>query len=665
MFLLHRPHQVQYEHKSVEITALPVLYSGSVSSLTLLQFCGAKALTDSEAPFTFAPECTDYVSGTDGDQPTFTAGGNAIGTKGGKVYLDFKAPAAPHFKPNPNGREDGWINQAVLVATAAGANSSRNKDGWLTYNDDDKTGVGGYSPRLRYSTTTPSIVDGARAATPNVPPTDPTKKDAACVVATAVDLLGNESKLPAAGKACAAAAGYKTALDALKTANEGTSQEAKDDALAAIPAGLRGGLDVSAPTIAFSTASPKANASSLKNFQVQVSDTGGATGKSGLDSDPVLAKIVVRNAKNDLICGDQKDVGGPVGEEKITGECVLAATGIDFNDPLATTKGLGSSTKTNGYYTFTAVSQDKAGNRSEEVMRTAVNDGTAPTVGLIVGGYAKGAWSLTATLTDNLSVKQYWAEARDDIGGLTGAIILPREGSTAVDAYNAPTLTQSHLTSFTMMNYRALQTASIDAVPGTIDSILVVGTDHSGKSHRVGVAGTALGATTTLARFGTDAGALGTGGRDAAQQSENQNAAAATQWNDNQNTEGTSIRFKRDEVFQDFIVIDDESDADVVELRATLRGTAGYKKAVAEVTGDNPATDATETDFVLTAEVRGTEGLVNNPASRVDFYAAVDLKSTGSGDGTDRVPPVPDGAGTDNDPVDALVFLGSSECCRR
>ena len=85
-----------------------------------------------------------------------------------------------------------------------------------------------------------------------------------------------------------------------------------------------------------------------------------------------------------------------------------------------------------GYYTFTALAQDEAGNKSEQVVRTALNDDEDPELGLIVGGYSKGAWSLTATLTDNLSLKAYWAEVTDEIrldGSNTSVIILPREGS--------------------------------------------------------------------------------------------------------------------------------------------------------------------------------------------------------------------------------------------
>ena len=623
---------------SVEISALAVSYSSgaAVSSVTLLPFCDDDAATDTEAPFSFPVDCDGFQSESVGTTPMFNVDGAVIDSEGGKVYLDFKAPDAPHFNVDPNEREDGWVNPTVDFLGEF--KKDKNDDGWLFYNEDEE-GVGGYAPQLRFSSTTPSIVDGAREATPNALPTAPTKKDAACVIATAVDLLGNESKLPSAGSACVAAAKY-------------VEREDGD-----YPGGLRAGLDVTAPTIEFSPASPKEDASSLKEFQLQVADPGGSTGKSGLHSNPVLSKVEARDADNDVLCGDDKDLGvGGGGSESLTGECKLAAVdddgnyiGVEFNDPLATTSGLADA-DVDGYYTFTAVAQDKAGNRSEEVVRTAANDGADPELGLIVGGYDKGSWSVTATLTDNLSIKQYWAEATENItleGGAGDLIILPREGSVTVDEYNSPDLTQSHLTTLTMQVYRALQAAGPSDAPAAIDAIRVVGTDHGGRDNSEEALAAVLGSTATLAtldRFGRR--------ETAAQQEQGEGADAAERWNDNEDASGVDILYARDEVFQDFAVKDDEDDGDVLELRASITGTAAYAEAVAGV-ADDQDTDVDEE----VEEVRGQEGLVNNPASRVDFYAAVILKPSGTGDeaNPNDVPPAPDGAGDE-----ALVFLGSA-----
>ena len=612
---------------SVEVNALPVLFSGSdVSSLTLLSFCGEDAATDSEAPFSFSVDC-DETSDKDGDgeKPEFSIGGNEIDVKAKAVYLDFDGPPAPHFNADPNGREGGWINEAVLVATSAGEfHRTRNKDGWLVYNDDGE-GVGGYQAVLRFSSTTPTIVDGARGGAPNALPTAPTKANAACVIATAVDLLGNESGLPRAGSDCVTAANYVGEED--------------DDGNMTYPAGLRAGLDVAAPTIAFSPASPKANASSLKEFQVQVADAGASsTGRSGLHSTPVLSMVEARDADNDVLCGDDKDLGvDGGGEESVSGVCELAG-GIGFNDPLATTDGL-SDADVAGYYTFTAVAQDKAGNKSEAAVRLAVNDDEAPELGLIVGGYSKGAWSLTATLTDDLSLKAYWAEAFDNLDidgqGASDVLILPREGSVAVDEYNSADLTQSLLTTppVTMQTYRAMQAAGPGDAPAAIDSIRVVGTDHGGGSGSASALQAALGATTSLDRFGLQAAATGLAAGDGTGEFEDE-----------------ALTYARDEVFQTFTVEDDKSDADVLELRATITGTTGYTEAVAEVVADPTADPPIE----AVAAVPGVEGLVNNPVSRVDFYASVALKNVGTTD-VNRVPPAPGGVGDE-----ALLFLGSA-----
>ena len=68
-----------------------------------------------------------------------------------------------------------------------------------------------------------------------------------------------------------------------------------------------------------------------------------------------------------------------------------------------------------------------------------------------------------------------------------------------------------------------------------------------------------------------------------------------------------------------------------VELKATATGTL-FTAPTPAVLGDDPSTtDVTETDFVTTAAVDGTQGLRNNPLTRVDFYAAVNAAAGGNG----------------------------------
>ena len=177
---------------AVKITAVPVMYSGgSAASVGIVEFCGDEPAA-ATGPFVFTPEC----EGTGDHTATFTADGAEIGVLNSDVfplYLDYDGPSAPIFSPNPNNREDGWVN---LTVDFGGEQGTKNKDGWLTYNDDDDSGVGGYQPVLKYAED--DDIEDARAAAPlslaNLP--GESEADAYCAVVSAVDLLGNESSLP-------------------------------------------------------------------------------------------------------------------------------------------------------------------------------------------------------------------------------------------------------------------------------------------------------------------------------------------------------------------------------------------------------------------------------------------------------------------------------------
>ena len=67
--------------------------------------------------------------------------------------------------PNPNDREDGWVNLAVDFTGETEDHQQKPDDGWLSYNDDD-AGVGGYNPLLRYAAKpkTGEHIDAAIAA---------------------------------------------------------------------------------------------------------------------------------------------------------------------------------------------------------------------------------------------------------------------------------------------------------------------------------------------------------------------------------------------------------------------------------------------------------------------------------------------------------------------
>ena len=569
---------------SVEISALAVSYSSgaAVSSVTLLQFCEDDAATDSEAPFSFPVDCDGFQSGDEGTAPMFNVGGADIGSRGGKVYLDFKAPDAPHFRPNPNKREGGWVNADVGFTDEYKAESGK-RDGWLIYHHDDNMdnlaadGVGEYTPRIRFAEAgDDDEVGGAVDATAwtqvVLPPAlagQSSKADEYCVVVSAVDMLGNESKLPDADDACVKASDYN-ATDADNSA------------------GLLVGVDLQDPTIDFSPASPKADAATMKDFQVQLADEG-----SGIrDNDPLDVVVNLRNAKDDEKIKDLE---------------------IDVSLPLATTDGLPSGI---GYYTFTATVSDKAGNSSDEATRTALHDDVAPMVSTIVGEYngKTGEYSMVATVTDNLSIKEYWAEMRFGDGDLMLGTLeitengrfLPREGGVGVDAYNARDLTQSTLAPSLMAHsFRALQSGTTFE---NLSSIQVFARDHAGV--------VSAGAASPVDPVAPDLG-----------EADGFDLSAATIPAD-ADVEGSDRK-----VFQTFVVTAEE-DGGTVEIEATASGTL-FEAPTPEVPED-PDTEATE--FVAGEE--GQQGLRDNPISRVDFYAAVNMEDGSNG-------------------RDALKFIGS------
>lgn len=246
-------------------------------------------------------------------------------------------------------------------------------------------------------------------------------------------------------------------------------------------------------------------------------------------------------------------------------------------------------------------------------MRTALHDTEVPQVSTIVGAYDKGTYTLIATVTDNLSIKEYWSEARYaagvGLGGLTIAnqLFLPREGGVDVDAYNAASLTTATLaTSFSAAAYRAIQ--SSETAIADLETVAVFARDNADNLSTgalvAGQGGTVAASGLTVADNGFD---LNAGQIDAPDQ-----AASVDQvFPDSAYT-----------VFQTLAASTDVDDG-VVELTATATGTLFVKPTVTTEFSDGGTPDDTTDD---TAQVlsQATEGLRDNPISRVDFYAAVD-----------------------------------------
>ena len=437
--------------KEFTIGVDPVTFSGggAVESVTILGgFCGAKAATDSEAPFEFTLECKSSDD-PKGDTPRFTLVVGGQSDSGPKILnesvfpirLDYEGPEAPTFMANPNMRAGGWINGTVDLTGkhVAEEGPKQNLDGWLNYKDKDEdnpasAGVGGYIAQLRYSTTTPSIVDAARVAAASSSPTLPaaTKKATdICFIATAVDALGNGSELPAAGSSCVA----------------GTESSQV----------IRAGVDVTAPTIEFTASSPKDNSRKMDDFQVRVEDEKDGSGFHATTTS-VFATVVRRDAKNKMICGGE----GLPGKEDIYGECEANRTGFEGSPPRITTTGL-SSPKL-GYHTFTATVRDQAGNASEPISRVTLHD-TGKLFAFVgtTGAYdgKKAQFPVTVTLTDDYSIRDYRLAMvfDDDVAAVGGVDIdMLRTGAVmAVDDYNSPALTAKFTDSHTIKGFRALQ----------------------------------------------------------------------------------------------------------------------------------------------------------------------------------------------------------------
>ena len=617
-----------------EITATPVYYTGgSIASLTLISFCGADAQTVSGAPFSFPVECKNTFE--QATTPTFTVEGDDIITKAKDVYLDFKPPVAPTFKVNPGEpgeREDGWVNAAVDFLGKY--HKDRNPNGWLNYHDDDDaTGVGGYTVQLRFSSTTPSIVDGAREATPNALPTAPTKENAACVIATAVDLLGNESKLPSAGSACAKAADYMASEDG------------------DYPGGLRAGLDVTAPTIEFTASSPKDNSREVDDYQVRVEDEKDG---SGMHSTPVLAALVRRDAKNKMICGDDDEEKMELpGSEDIYGDCQPNEEGFDADRlPRVTTTGLDSPKL--GYHTFTAMSRDKAGNVSDPISRVGLHDtkGLFAFVGT-TGAYdaKKAQFPVTVTLKDDYSIRDYRLAMVFGDNVVTDIDTVRTGPVMEVADYNAPDLMAEVTLSHTIKGFRAVQATgtdgvltalAADAVRPSISNMRVWVRDHGDAAKDWSAVATAAGigsapASTTAAGF--------------AEADPNGTAVAKDEddgYPDNVIKAFDTFTFETDEASYD----SDET----IELTAEVTGI------IPQITA---AVDADpEADPPVGAEAEmSTPGLLEVPFLRVDFYATSTdgtalqyITSMDGDDASEDVDEMGDGtdgtAGTDDDTDD-------------
>lgn len=333
-----------------------------------------------------------------------------------RIRLDNRAPGVPTFMANPNVRQNGWINAGVGLT---GLNTSATDNDWLVNGTAD-AGVGGYSRLLRTGAG-PTVDAAIAAATTTTLPAPSAANDSYCAVISAADLLGNESALPAAGTTCTA-----------PPAPSFTAVAAQH---------LAFGVDIAAPTIAFSgglASSARINTATVGGeFQVTVQDTG-TVGNSGmLSGSAVVGTVTLRNA---TATGAATCVLGTY----TSGVCTPASVNVAPAFPLVATTTIAANTST-GYFTYTAVSQDAAGNQSAAVTRVVAHDDAVNVPNLTSALFNTPLTGSTATFTANASDNfDLWnvAYTLTYAGGLAGPISYP---TVTLNTFNVAPLVNSNV----------------------------------------------------------------------------------------------------------------------------------------------------------------------------------------------------------------------------
>jgi hypothetical protein len=244
-----------------------------------------------------------------------------------------------------------------------------------------------------------------------------------CAVASGRDLLGNESALPAAATVCNAPV-----------------------VASFTPTGLNHqqlGVDIAPPTIAFSgglAANDSLNGGTVgAEFQVTVADTG-TVGNSGmLSGSAVVGTVQIRSAALTPPSAGSCFIGAFA-----AGACNPVSVNAAPAFPLVPTTTVAGNATT-GYYTYSAVSQDAAGNQSGAVSRVIAYDAAAnvPALTQALFNVPLNGPSVVfnANASDNFDLR--WAQyALTYAGGLAGPIIYP---IVTLSQYNGTPLTNSNV----------------------------------------------------------------------------------------------------------------------------------------------------------------------------------------------------------------------------
>jgi len=438
------------------VSAVPVIYEAGTQTINSATFsgCGVQARTLTASPYTASWPKAELI-GDDGSAGIENANcnlsaasvvNNNPGPSGfsNSLRFDNKGPGAPRFMRNPNIRQNGWINASVGLV---GLNTSATDNDWLVNGTADG-GVGGYARYQRIAASPDGSVDGALAATASASPSLPLPSAtnmSYCAIASARDLLGNESALPDAGDACTAPAVASSDLGSAATPHQ------------------LFGVDIAAPTVKFSgglAANAQINGGTVAGeFQVSVTDTG-TVGNSGmLSGSAVRGTVQIRNVTLTPPSGGSCFIGAFA-----SGLCNVVSVNLAPPFPLVPTTTVAANT-TVGYYTYTAFAQDAAGNQSAPLTKVVAFDPAANVPALTSALYntplSGGAVVFNANASDNFDL---WKATYTLTfgGGLAGPVRLP---DVILNTFNAATLQYSNVAAgITLPNF-VRQVEAVTSIP--------------------------------------------------------------------------------------------------------------------------------------------------------------------------------------------------------
>ena len=472
---------------TIDITALPVSYSGGSVTTVSANFCGKDA-TDSDGAdgYTFEFECegeskTVAADGLVGDMLTLSSPGEAGVILNDDhpfpAFVDFVGPTnSPIIVANRNGRENGWLNAAVAL-TGEVDEDEDDDENWLVEGADETGGIGGYNMMLQIG----EDLKAALVASPGSSlPDESADKDSYCAVALATDDLGNESELPDAKDTCRAA---PVGADALYVGEgdvammPGTwGQIDENDMGTEDDSGqtLKFAVDTTDPVVDDIDGDMRYAATEPGEFSFDAFDDEGVASGDNLHSVPLMVRIQKRDASSSecLEIAVEGTVGTAGADDRDCAETTALALGgtVEFDTP------------THAYYTLWASARDQAGNRSAEVSHTFVFDNkvataTAPAVPGIIG--AGEAIQMATSLNDDLSIRDYYVTT-DYVLGQTPielGVGLPK----GVDDFDAASLTHRNHNILVSLPqpYKGLQGSPADADATAIAGVTVAVRDQT------------------------------------------------------------------------------------------------------------------------------------------------------------------------------------------